>query len=228
MDKLWHGVYSVAELITRGVTRQQIRALVRQGSLARVRHGWYCTPEHDAKVLTAVQVGGAVSCVTALAMAGVWHPDGFRRIHIRRAWAKSGGPKAAGCYPYGEKPPVKTAVDPLDVALRCAARCVDGETFIVLLDSIMHNRLATRTQLESALVKAPERVRALLNMTDAAEAGTESICRIRLRRRGITVRTQVWITARRRVDLVIGDRLIIECDSRAHHSSWEQQEGDRE
>ena len=116
------------------------------------------------------------------------------------------------------------SVDALDVAVSAAAKCVDAESCVVLL----HLGLATQEQLERMLQGAPRHVRNLLAKVDRAEAGTESMVRLRLRARGVRVRTQVQVTRDHRVDLLVGDRLIIECDSKAHHSSWEQQRRDRQ
>lgn len=49
-----------------------------------------------------------------------------------------------------------------------------------------------------------------------------------LERHGVGVRAQVQIVEVGRVDLLVGDRLIIECDSRAFHDSADAYETDRE
>lgn len=59
-----------------------------------------------------------------------------------------------------------------------------------------------------------------------SQSGTESLVRVRLRRRGIRVQTQFRRRGVGRVDLLIGDRMVIECDSDEFHSGDEAQERD--
>jgi very-short-patch-repair endonuclease len=75
----------------------------------------------------------------------------------------------------------------------------------------------------------PRRLRRLLLLVDRrAESGTESIVRVLLALVGIVAAPQVRVpfTDFDRLDLVVGDRLVIECDSRAHHSTAEQLDRD--
>jgi very-short-patch-repair endonuclease len=97
----------------------------------------------------------------------------------------------------------------------------------VVADSLLHLRRATRAELERWCERAPLRVRGLLAKVDRAESGTETMVRLRLRALGITVRPQVSIWPGMRIDLLIGDRLVVECDSEQHHASWAQQQADR-
>ena len=112
------------------------------------------------------------------------------------------------------------------IAFRCVLRCGSVEDVIVIADSLLHLRLATREELAAWARDAPQRIASRLEETDAAESGLESIVRVRLRSRRLRVRAQVRIGPRR-VDLVVGDRLIIECDGAEHHGGWEAQASDR-
>ncbi|GAA2175184.1 hypothetical protein GCM10009846_24090 [Agrococcus versicolor] len=118
-------------------------------------------------------------------------------------------------------------MDDVETAFRCVLRCGSDEDVVVVADSLLHRGDATRDELERWMRDAPARVRALLARVDAAESGLESIVRIRLRSCGIRVRTQVWI-GRRRVDLLVGDRLVVECDGAEHHAGWTAHAADRE
>lgn len=80
----------------------------------------------------------------------------------------------------------------------------------------------TRAGIEFAAAGLPRRLRRLLALIDSrAESGTESIVRVLLALEGIiaTPQARVPFTDLERLDLVVGDRLVIECDSRAHHST---------
>ncbi|HEX5857118.1 MAG TPA: DUF559 domain-containing protein, partial [Microbacterium sp.] len=50
-----------------------------------------------------------------------------------------------------------------------------------------------------------------------ADSGLESLLRWRLRRHGLSVRTQVHVDGVGRVDFLIGDRLLVEVDGRENH-----------
>ncbi|MGC3953664.1 MAG: DUF559 domain-containing protein [Propionicimonas sp.] len=119
-------------------------------------------------------------------------------------------------------------MDPLETALLAATRCLDDEGIVVVLDSILNQRLLTRSQLTVILANCPRRVRRLLAETDAkAESGTESMVRFRLRRLGIKVRSQIVMAGVGRVDLLVGTRLVIEVDSREHHTGAAAYSNDR-
>lgn len=221
------GVLTTAQLLRAGVMKRMLRAALASGAWARVRRGWIaCAP--DAEAVAAVRAGGAVSCLSAMAHLGAWQP---RRAHghVRRADGQRDrrALPAKGCRPYGENPPVRAAVDDLETSFRCALRCADPEQLIAVADSIVHRQLATLEELRGWAATAPQRVRALLELVEpSSESGTESMVRVRLRSLGLRVSVQQWI-GRRRVDLMIGDRLIIECDSVAHHADRDAFQRDR-
>ncbi|GAC67989.1 DUF559 domain-containing protein [Gordonia soli] len=124
--------------------------------------------------------------------------------------------------------PESTAVDDVATVLRHALKCLD-EGIVVVCDSILHLGLLDEIALSDAIATAPRRIRRLLARCDpAAESGTESMVRFRLQTMGIRVRAQVVIPGVGRVDMLVGDRLIIEIDSYEHHDrSPQQRERDR-
>ncbi|WP_157674737.1 type IV toxin-antitoxin system AbiEi family antitoxin domain-containing protein [Agrococcus jejuensis] len=222
-----HGVLTVAQLERLGLDRASREAAVRAGALLRVRPGWYARADASPTVVAAVKAGGCVSCASALRLRGAWVPAALDRTHVRRARRSDGIRPPRDCRPHGPLPPVTSAIDDLETAFRCLLRCGSIEDVVVVADSLLHRRLATRDELNSWMRGAPSRIRALLDEVDVAESGTESMTRFRLRRRNVRVRTQVWI-GRRRVDMVVGDLLVIECDSDEHHGSWQAHSADRE
>jgi very-short-patch-repair endonuclease len=114
------------------------------------------------------------------------------------------------------------------LALRNSTRCLTAEGFVVVLDSILNLRLMTRAGLMEAMAPLPGWQRKLLERCDRSEAGTESMVRLRLRALGVKVRSQVSIPEVGRVDLLVGDCLVIEVDSREHHTKSSAYEADRE
>ncbi|MBT0565994.1 hypothetical protein [Williamsia sp. CHRR-6] len=210
-------VYSRSELLCRGTDDSDIRAAIRDGHLVRLRRGWYATPEADPDTVAAVRAGGVLACVSALAAHGLWIPPGHDRLHIRFS---RHGERAGrwGCHGYGSTLPCAAAVDTVPVALDCAGRCLGREDWIVVCDSALNSTGMSPTELRSQLPACAAHVGRWINDSDRrSQSGTESMVRLRLRALGYAVEVQPEIPGVGRVDLRVG-RLLIECDSRAHHT----------
>jgi very-short-patch-repair endonuclease len=72
----------------------------------------------------------------------------------------------------------------------------------------------------------PSRSRQLALADGVCESGTESIARFWLARYHLPLRPQVWI-GEKRVDFLIGRRLVVEIDGAAYHIDPERFEADR-
>ncbi|MCR8670271.1 DUF559 domain-containing protein [Agrococcus sp. HG114] len=216
-----------ARQLSASLTKWQLERAVATGALGRVRPGWFALRTGaEPHAVAAVQAGGCVSCFSALRLHGVWVPEGKGRHTRLPEHRRSRGSRA--CRPFGQDPPVRSAVDDLETAFRCALRCGSREDLVVVVDAILHRRLATIEELHLWVSGAPAKVRALLALADArSESGSESMVRLRLRSRRLSVRIQVRVVRGVRVDLLVGDRLIIECDSREHHTDSDAYEDDR-
>jgi very-short-patch-repair endonuclease len=210
------GVVSAAQLRTAGWSHLLIRKLPEQGWLP-VRRGWYASPSADPQVVRAVAAGGVLGCVSALRLSRVWIPDSD--LHIRySARARRSRPGVRSCHPYRRDPPVVGAVDPMDIAIASAANCLDAEGLVVALDSMLNKRMIDMAAAKDVVASSRYARLQLAERCDArSESGTETIIRLRLRARGIRLRSQVDIPGVGRVDFLVGDRLIIEADSREHH-----------
>lgn len=96
-----------------------------------------------------------------------------------------------------------------------------------------HNRVLRGAYPESLLgdVRAllPRHLWGAIDLVDTRpEAGSESVARVRYRRAGIDAVPQVRVARGIRVDLLIGDRLIVEVGSFLHHGSAQAYEDDHE
>ena len=86
----------------------------------------------------------------------------------------------------------------------------------------------TVEEVHSAFDGAPKSVRRLLDECDPkAASGIESITRVRIRRKGVRLTTQAHIPGVGHVDMLIGDRLVVEVDGYAFHSEKENFQEDR-
>ncbi|MGU3293554.1 type IV toxin-antitoxin system AbiEi family antitoxin domain-containing protein [Williamsia sp. M5A3_1d] len=216
-------MFSTAQLKQRGATDSQIRRAVAAGDLVRLRPGWYARRTADPTVAAAVRSGGVLGCVTALQHHGVWIAPGHDQIHVRR----SKGLRAAtttGCRGIGAPPPTATALDPPAYALGCAVRCMSAENWIAACDSVLQLGIAGRADIVAVLGPGG---RHLESRSDGrSQSGTETLVRLRLRALGFEVVVQPEIDGVGRVDLRVG-KLLIECDSKAHHTSLENYRNDR-
>lgn len=158
-----------------------------------------------------------MSCVSALRLSRVWVPD--PALHIRYSErARRSRIGVRSCHPYRLDPPIVGAVDPIDIAVASAANCLDAEGLVIVLDSMLNQRMIGPADARSITAASRLAHLDLAARCDAkSESGTETIIRLRLRARGIHLRTQVVIPDVGRVDFLVGDRLIIEADSREHH-----------
>jgi Uncharacterized protein conserved in bacteria len=215
-------IYSTRQLAERGIARDRISALVRSGELTRLRRGRYATAGADPMLVAAVAAGGRLSCVSALARAGAWTMPGHG-VHVRvSAGAAVRAQSHVGLHRTRERLGDSRLVDELETAYGLAMACLDLRAAIVVTDSVLNRRLLTPVVVERTLQRTP-RGRAILRRADAsAESGIETLARLALRRRNLRVRTQVLIPPVGRVDLLIGDRLILETDGREWHSDFER------
>jgi very-short-patch-repair endonuclease len=222
------GVYSWAELIELGLRRKDIELLVKNNDLTRLRQGWYATTDANWRVVEAVTKGGVLTCVDALAHHGVWVPEELTKsVHVRGN-ARATRAHPTFCRQYGRPEPETGAIDDIRIAFRHAVRCLSPEGIVAVADSILNQELLEIADLRGELSAAPAAVRELLERCDAmADSGAESLVRFRLYSARVSVRVQVAIEGVGTVDLMIGDRLIIEVDGDRYHRTKEQMEEDK-
>lgn len=210
---------SRAQLLAGGCSQAQLDALVRAGTLRRVRPGWYADPTAEWSLTQSVRLGGTVTCLAALAMRGVWVPP-TPTVHVRRSRRQRGQKMPKGfndCR--GTSTAGRQAVDSVPGALAAALKCANPDTAVVVLDSAQHKRFIRPEEVGSLMTGLPASRQMLLRRSDRrAESGTETLVRLRLRRRGVKLRIQVQIDDVGRVDLLVGDRLVLEVDSWTYHA----------
>jgi very-short-patch-repair endonuclease len=118
-------------------------------------------------------------------------------------------------------------IDEPALAIARVIRCATFEGAVVAVDSAMNRRLVTEHDAR-LICSSTARGRAIARALDpASESGIETLARLRLRRCQVRVRTQVIIDGVGRVDLLVGDRLIVELDGRAWHDRPGDFEADR-
>ena len=214
------GIATIRELRAAGIRDAEIRTATRRETLVRIRPGVVALPDCDPAVVAAARIGGRLAAASAARIHGFWTPPHGRLVvevprgaHVPLTTATViRGP--AGPNRYG----VSAPRDLVGQILRLEPPPIA----IAVLDSLMRRSRMTRLEIEDAAAGLPRRLRRLLVLLDLrAESGTESLVRVLLALDGIRAVPQVRVPFRdlERLDLVVGDRLVIECDSRAHHST---------
>lgn len=212
------GVAAARDVLGSGVSRAALARAVRDGLAFRVRHGVYTLGRTSPAVLAAAAHGGAVACVTALALAGIWvlaDPG----LHV---WLGDKGRAhqhpGCRCVDHHGEGRATFGVVPVSDALVQAARCLSREGFFAAYESAWRLGLigaADRVAVRSAL---PARLRRVLDIARGdAESGLESLLRLRLADRGIRLDCQVPIPGVGRVDFVLAGRIVLEVDGRENH-----------
>jgi very-short-patch-repair endonuclease len=224
------GIVTLAELEAHGYRRTYRERLVTDGRLVRIRNGWFALPEARRDAVRATRAGGRLTCGAALRAHGVWVLDDDR-VHVavrgnasrlrdpddrRRPWSARRSRDVVlhwDSTSQHRRSPIVSVED----ALAQLVGCAPFESALASLDSALNLGLVTLTWTTALLggTRDGERLRRAVDRS--AESGTETIARVRLRRRGLRVRTQVRIAGVGRVDMIIGDRLVLEIDSRTHH-----------
>lgn len=230
-------VKSRSELMEAGWTARDITVAVRSGALIRARRNRYVHADAHKDLVKAVRVGGFLGCLSLLRALEVFvfsKPD--LHVHMIRGASRMRSPKTAS-----KRLPDRTRrkvtlhwhalvsepqggrVSLLD-ALIHAVRCQPPRHAIASIDSALNKGLLKVEELGALFAALPRRHQILRGFIDGrAQSGPETLVRLMLVALGCHVDLQVKFDAVGFVDLVADGWLVIECDSRSHHSSWQQQ-----
>lgn len=218
-------IYTYAQLRTEH-SRRGIDSLVREGQLIRAGR-LFVTADTDEAVVAALGHGARATCLTAAKYHKLWVPPGSgRHVYTRRGrevpqgWVTHGRTEA-----WPEPDPVASP----SLLLLHATRCLDPLDVGILADSALRQGEVHEADIAMIRRHSPRDMHRVLDRTSpSAESGTESKVRLYFQLRRVPVRSQVEIPGVGRVDLLVGHRWIIECDSKAHHTGEAKYEYDRE
>ncbi|MCS5719430.1 endonuclease domain-containing protein [Herbiconiux sp. CPCC 205763] len=221
------GVASTGELAARGFSLRAIDASVAAGAVRRVRRGWVALPGAPPEVVRSVAARGTLSCVSVLRARDVWTADTpeSRLLHVRVPRFDKIAPSAAAdglhihrSWPTSTPTPARGGVDSIEWALLHATMCQPRLDAIASLESALHLRVIRQPRVLELLDTLPRRYSEFAQVLAPAESGVETHTRLGLRAAGIRCRSQVSVSGVGDVDLVVGDRLVIEVDGRRWHS----------
>lgn len=228
-----------AGLVARGMTRRGIRRALDEGTLVRVRRDRYLSGLSTDAVRQAVRVGGRLTCLSLLQLLGVFVLENARvHVHLVRGASRlrSGSVDDGRLQPAGVRTeklhwmPLLDAAEPesavvgiLD-ALAHAVMCQAPRFAVATIDSALNKGLIRARDLRRLFDGLPRRFRVLQPLVDGrAQSGPETLVRLWVRALGCRAVPQVRFAGIGVVDLVVDGWLVIECDSKEFHSSWEQQ-----
>lgn len=223
-----HGIITRMAAV-RWVGRRSVERLIANGDLLPVSRGRVAVRGIAPSILAAARSRGTLTCLSALKLHDVWTLDDSR-IHVNRARGMRDryALPAAMCDCRGKLVGQVTMLEPVDVALSAVLACHDREDGIVALDSIIRAGLLTTDELERIAARHGSGALRLLSRADGCvESPLESVLRFRLLMLGVRVRTQVGIPGLGRVDLLLGESLIIEADGYQFHSGKDSFRDDR-
>ncbi len=232
------GVAHYSGLERAGVGRAAVAAALRRGEVFRVRNGWFACPGAPAELVRAVRVGGALTGASAASFHGLWSiADSRLHVRVRSTTGRLVAPDGSGplrprqhgvCVHYrGER--VGVAVDAVLGALAEMFNCSDEVSAVVALDSALNSGKLGAWQLPDLKALILPSRRASVDKADAgSQSGLETIVRLLLRAHRVRLRSQVQIAGVGRVDLLIGDRLVVELDGREFHENRFEEDRERD
>jgi very-short-patch-repair endonuclease len=235
------GIATRAQILAAGLSGTDITAGVRRGEIRRVRRAHYATPDAPSDAVDVVRVGGRLCGVSAARSYGLWagfddtlhvavarNASRLRVIREHEALTPDRSNRELEVHWTDTEPTRECWRVSLGDCLRQVVAWCDRETAMACLDTAVEVAGVTREELRAMFAAEPpaSRVRAA-DTQPGCGSGYESIVVRRLRRIGLRVRQQVWISGVGRVDGVIDDILVLEIDGFEHHSTREAFEEDR-
>ncbi|KJQ53476.1 endonuclease domain-containing protein [Microbacterium sp. SA39] len=166
-------------------------------------------------LVAAAKTGVVLTCITQAHRLGLWVlKDGSTHV----AAPRHAGRIAVRAHVHWERPVVprepSALEDPIENVLAIVARCQPREKALAIWNSALQTQKTTIEVLHG-LPLATEARHLFAELTPFADSGLETIVVPRLRWLKLPLRRQIWL-AGHRVDLLIGDRLVVQIDG-GHH-----------
>jgi very-short-patch-repair endonuclease len=215
-----HGIAHSSQARAAGFSYRDVAAAVDRGVVRRIRRSWLVAASCDERRRAAAGVGGRVTCVSAAELHGIWVPE-HAGTHLavphHQSRIDTTGPTLH--WGAGPVPAAVTDIDdpPLNMLFH-TARCLDRRDALAVWESAVRTGLVTREHLPRVRwhsKTADELARVVGALSDS---GLETAFIDGIRPYGLPLRQQAFV-AGHRVDVLIGDRLVIQLDGFRHHSS---------
>ncbi|MFT4235312.1 MAG: type IV toxin-antitoxin system AbiEi family antitoxin domain-containing protein [Microbacterium sp.] len=211
------GVARMPTLRAEGVSERAIRAALKTGELIRPRNGWVARHDADRVLVRAAATGVVITCVSQARRMDIWTLDTAPMWHVA---APTNGKLrgAVRAHIHWAAPVVPrhpdALVDLIENVLAIVAVCQPYEHALAIWESAIRRELITLAEMRRFNL-GPDARRILDTAMPFSDSGLESIFIPRLRWLRVLLRQQIMISGRR-VDLLIGDRLVVQIDG-GHH-----------
>ncbi|WP_062317437.1 type IV toxin-antitoxin system AbiEi family antitoxin domain-containing protein [Demequina maris] len=208
-----------ADAIAAGVSRPAIARALAGGELIAPAHGVLALPTVSPAALAAASARARLTCVSAVAQAGLPVMGRPRLTHVATS-TRGHGPQAHGALRVHFANEVGRSLAPMPVAaaLDHAGRCVGERAHLVMLDAALRAGLVKGGDLASWTATGGRRRSWLLEHCDPrAESAQETLARIDLVEGGLRAVPQVYVDGVGRVDLMVEGVLALEIDGRGYH-----------
>ncbi len=220
------------DLLREGFGIRLLRQLVRAGEATLIRRVWIALPDAEADLVTAARAGGRVTCTALARRRKWWMPESVgAELHLH-VTPGSGSARLGDNWPgvlHWTKPLSPIAghqlVAPVEDALAHIAVCLPFDTARVLWESAARKEGLSGEALRGIAFRSRAARELAESVTGLSDSGLETLVVTPLRRWGLRVRQQVKL-AGRFVDIVVGDRLVLQIDGFEFHSSSAQRGSD--
>ncbi|BDZ40110.1 hypothetical protein GCM10025863_27240 [Microbacterium suwonense] len=183
----------------------------------RPRNGWVAVKDADWLALGAVRRGLVLSCLTVAERRGLWVPEkGNWHVVAPRHAGRIQVPQRTVVHwsaPIVPREP-DAVEDDLPNALALVAQCQPFETALIVWESALNRNLIDAQSMARLPLPAAARD-VLARARPFADSGLETIVVHRLRWLNVPMLPQAWVLGHR-VDLLIGERLVIQIDGATH------------
>lgn len=220
-------VAHTAQARAAGFSKYDMTEAVSAGLIRRVRRSWIVAPPADQSTVAAITVGGRLTCLSVAARHGLWVPT-HDDVHVAmpRSAARFDG---EGLHTHWRRTPMPVArhavAEPLINALLHVAECIPRADGLAVWESALRKTSLTTDMLgrvEWHSSRARELAAAASTLSDS---GLETLVVDGIRRMGVACRQQIMLDGRP-VDVLIGERLIVQLDGFAHHGEAVQRRRD--
>lgn len=203
-----------------GFTEHAVRTDVACGRLRRIRRSWLVTPDCDERRVRAAAAGGRPTCVTAAALSGLWDvPSGDVHVWVPRTASRFEHAGLRVHSSLGPVPvPVRAAEEPIVNVLFQVAACLPPGDALAIWESAVRREHVDVDVLERVRWRSRRAGDLAAMVGGRSDSGKETGFLALMREIGIDVHQQVWVDGHP-LDGLIGERLGVQIDGYAHHSS---------
>lgn len=216
------GAARTGDLLAAGCGEAAIGAAVRSGLVTSPVRGVLIAPGAPPSSALAVRLNAGLTCVSALAAAGIPLPRGAsERIHlaVHRSFSLRGRPANGARFHHQVARPEPGKAVSIAEALDTAGDCLDEMWHLIAVDAALNRGLITMGDVMSFRRTSRERREFLISFADGrSQAPGETIARLVLAQAGHRVRPQAHIEGAGAVDLEVDGILLVQVDGYEFHS----------